>query len=94
MSNRLLQGLAVGVALLLVVAGLLMSPVFLQVRYTELLREQRGLRAEARQLSNRLAVLDRGAKEMLSRANVEAVARERFGLEYLELPENVGEAAR
>jgi len=94
MSNRLLQGLAVGVALLLVVAGLLMSPVFLQVRYTGLLREQRELRSEARQLSNRLAVLDRGAKETLSRANVEAVARERFGLEYLELPENVGEAAR
>ena len=75
-------------------SALLNARVALQVDYTETLREQRELRAESELLRNRLAVLDRGAKAYLCRDSVEKAGRERFGLEYRELPVNIGEASR
>lgn len=92
--NRQVKAL-LGFALMAALAGgLLSARVAVQVGYTAILKDQRELRAESELLRNRLAVLDRGAKAFLSRDSVEKAGRERFGLDYRELPVNIGEAAR
>ena len=92
--NRQVKALLAFVALVVATSMLLSARVALQVGYTDALRDQRELRAESELLRNRLAVLDRGAKAFLSRDSVEKAGRERFGLDYRELPVNIGEAAR
>lgn len=77
-----------GVALF---AAMLSLPVWVQNNHIRLLQEQMQLQAEGEALRNRAALLKKEENLLVERERIEKAARERFGLDYRELPIAVAE---
>lgn len=81
-----LRTLAMGLGGVLLFAALFTLPIWLQNNHTQLLREQRTLQSESVHLRNEVALLKKKANLLVGRERVEKMARDRFELDYRELP--------